>query len=95
MIYLGGQHLHHILILEKLHRLIKMICNKSLLFCFIEQLSLKKIYKTSLLRRLQTQTLPNEAPSIGKTHPFSKIAVTFEPVMPFGCPSGLESPEKW
>ena len=29
--------------------------------------------KTSLLRRLQAQTLPDEAPTIGKIHPFSKI----------------------
>ena len=28
-----------------------------------------------------------EAPPIGKIHPFSKIAVTVEPVMQFGCPS--------
>ena len=27
--------------------------------------------KTSLLRRQQAQTLPNEAPPIGKIHPFS------------------------
>ena len=39
--------------------------------------------KTSLLRRLQEQTLPDEAPPMGKIHPFSKIAVTFEPVMRF------------
>jgi hypothetical protein len=37
--------------------------------------------KTSLLRRLQAQTLPNEAPPIGKIHPFSKMAVTFEPMI--------------
>ena len=41
------------------------------------------------MRRLQTQTLPDEAPPMGKIHPFSKIAVTFEPVMQFGCPLGL------
>ena len=45
--------------------------------------------KTSLLRRPQTQTLPDEAPPMGKIHPFSRIAVTFEPVMRFGCPSGF------
>ena len=28
-----------------------------------------------------------EAPPIGKIHQFSKIAIPFEPVMPFGCPS--------
>ena len=36
--------------------------------------------KTSLLRRLQAQTLPDDAPPIGKIHPF---AVTFEPLMGF------------
>ena len=35
--------------------------------------------KTSLLRRLQAQTLPHEAPPVGKIYLFSKIAVTFEP----------------
>ena len=39
--------------------------------------------KTSLLRRLQTQTLPDEAPPIGKIHRFSKMTVTFEPLMGF------------
>ena len=39
--------------------------------------------ETSLLRRLQAQTLPNAASPIGKVHPFSKIAVTLEPVMRF------------
>ena len=50
--------------------------------------------KTSLLRKLQTQTHPDEAPPMGKIHPFSKIAVTFEPVMRFGCLWDLEFPEK-
>ena len=43
--------------------------------------------QTSLLRRLQTQTLPNATQPIGKIHPFSKIAVIFEPAVQFGCPS--------
>ena len=30
---------------------------------------------------------PDEAPPIGKIHPFSKIAVTLEPLLQFGCPS--------
>ena len=38
------------------------------------------IINTSLLRRLQAQTLPNEAPPAVKTHKLSKIAVTFEPI---------------
>ena len=41
------------------------------------------ITKTSLLRRLQAQTLPNETPPIGKIHPYSKITVTFEPIQLF------------
>ena len=32
---------------------------------------------TSLLRRLQVQTLPNATPPIGKINPFSKMNVTF------------------
>ena len=44
---------------------------------------------TSLLHRLQAQTLPDEAQPIGKIHPFSKIAITFKPVMRFGCLSGF------
>ena len=50
------------------------------------ELERQTIEKTSLLRRLQEQTLPDDAQPMGKIHPFSKIAVTFEPVMRFGCP---------
>ena len=42
------------------------------------------LLKTSLLCRLQEQTLADEAPPMGKIHPLSQIAVTFEPVMQFG-----------
>jgi hypothetical protein len=42
--------------------------------------------KKSLLRWLQAQTLPNAAPPIGKIDPFSKIALTIEPVMRFKRP---------
>ena len=35
----------------------------------------------SLLSRLQAQTLNDATPVIGKIHPFSRIAVTFEPIM--------------
>ena len=44
--------------------------------------------KTSLLRRLQAQTLPDATPPIGKIHPFSNMAVTFEPPMRFWYPLG-------
>ena len=47
------------------------------------------VIKTSLLRRLQAQTLPDEAPPMDKIHPFSKIAVTFEPELQFRCPSRI------
>ena len=33
------------------------------------------------MRRLQALTLPDGTPTIGKVHPFSKMAVTFEPLM--------------
>ena len=39
--------------------------------------------ETSLLRRLQAQTLPDATPPIGKIYPFSKMTVTFEPLMGF------------
>ena len=41
------------------------------------------IVKTSLLRRLQTQTLLDAIQLIGKIHPFSKMTVTFQPLMGF------------
>ena len=40
-------------------------------------------YETSLLRRLQAQTLPDATPPIGKIYPFTKMAVTCEPLMGF------------
>ena len=39
--------------------------------------------KTSLLPRLQVQTLPNATQPISKIYPFTKMAVTFEPVVQF------------
>ena len=39
--------------------------------------------ETSLLRRLQAQTLPDATPPRGQIHPFSKMAITFEPGMGF------------
>ena len=39
--------------------------------------------KTSLLRRLHAQTLPNATLPTGKIHLSSKIAVTFEPIIIF------------
>ena len=44
--------------------------------------------QTSLLHRLQAQTLPDAIPPIGQIHPFSKMVVTFEPLKGFGCPLG-------
>ena len=41
---------------------------------------LLRVSQTSLLRRLQAQTLPDATPPLGKNPPFSKIAVTFEPI---------------
>ena len=39
--------------------------------------------ETSLLRRLQAQTLPDEAPTVGKIYLLSKTSVTFEPIQRF------------
>ena len=55
----------------------------------IIRIMMRIMTKTSLLCRLQAQTLLDEAPSIGKIHLFSKIAVTVKPVMRFGCPLGI------
>ena len=33
------------------------------------------------------QTLPDATPPVGKIHTFSNIAVTFEPIQQFRCPS--------
>ena len=41
------------------------------------------LFQTSLLCRLQAQSLPDEAPPIDKFHSFSKITVTFELLMGF------------
>ena len=53
---------------------------KSIHVCQCRKTSLQK---TSLLHRLQAQTLPDEAPPVGKIFLFSKIAVTFEPIQRF------------
>ena len=45
--------------------------------------------ETCLLRKLLVQTLPHATPPIGKINPFSKMAITFEPLMGFLCPSGF------
>ena len=50
--------------------------------------------ETSLLRRLQALTLPNATPPIAKIHPFSKIAVTFEPIRQLWWPSQFKISNK-
>ena len=37
--------------------------------------------ETSLLRRLQAQTLPDATPPIGNIYPFTKMTITFELAM--------------
>ena len=41
------------------------------------------ILTTSLLRRLQAQTLPGATLPFGKIQPLSKMTIAFEPVMAF------------
>ena len=45
----------------------------------------KEIEKQACCAGCRRRPFTAEAPPIGKIHPFSKIAVTFEPVMRFGC----------
>ena len=48
-----------------------------------------KRYKQACCAGCRRRPSPVEAPPIGKIHPFSKMAVTFEPVIKFWCPSGF------
>jgi hypothetical protein len=40
------------------------------------------------------QTLPDATPPVGKIHPLRKIAVSFEPIQRFRCPSRFRISEK-
>ena len=51
--------------------------------CACLHLSLIKKKTKKLLHRRQAQTLFNATPPVGKIHPFSKMAVTFELHMGF------------
>ena len=46
--------------------------------------SLKGKYKGEVTNTTEAQTFPDATPSIGKIHPFSKIAVHFLPIMQLG-----------
>ena len=50
--------------------------------------------KTSMLRRLKAQTFPDEAPPLGKIHPFRKIAVFLDQYSDFDALQDLESLKK-
>ena len=41
------------------------------------------MYKNEPAAQAAGQTLPDATPPVGKIHPFSKIAVTFEPIQRF------------
>ena len=41
------------------------------------------LLKTSLLHRLQAQTLPDATLSLGKINPFNEMTVTFDPLMKY------------
>ena len=49
----------------------------------LQKYLLQNTPETSLLRRLQAQTLPDATPPIGSVDQFSKSAVTFELIMQF------------
>ena len=46
-------------------------------------MQLTNVLRTSLLHKLQAQTLPDATLLMGNIHPFSKIAVTFETMLGF------------
>ena len=48
--------------------------------------------ETSLLRRLQAQTISDATQTLGKIPPFTKIAVTFDPMKQFRCPLRFRIP---
>ena len=73
---------------------LKFACQKSQFYRFNmkRRFFFKKKFisnETSLLRRLQAQTLPHWSSTKRQINPFSKMAVTFEQLMGFWCPSGL------
>ena len=49
----------------------------------------REVQETSLLRRLQAQTLPDATPPIATIYPFIKMTVLFEALVQFLCPSGF------
>ena len=57
---------------------------KELRFCHLmEQIASAEANTCCHLYNLSIVDLPNEAPPIGKIHPITKIALTFEPQMGF------------
>ena len=53
-----------------------------------------KFIKNKPAAQAAGQTFPNATPPVDKIHPFSKIAVTIEPLRQFRCPSRLGIFEK-
>ena len=47
------------------------------------QADLISFWHSFIFQGLQAQTHPKATPPVGKIHPFSKIASTFEPLMGF------------
>ena len=61
---------------------------------FCSSLFLQHFLKTRRGSPVDNRLSIAEAPPIGKINPFSKIAVTLEPVMDLGALQDLESPKK-
>ena len=54
-----------------------------------------RFIKTSVLHRLQAETLPNATPQLGKIPLFTKIAITFKPKKYYlDALKDLKSPKK-
>ena len=65
-------------------------------FTFISLFFLKVVRRRENKPAVQAagQTLPDATPPVGKIHPFSKIAVTFERIQRFRCPPRFRISEK-
>ena len=51
-------------------------------------------FKNKPAAQAAVQTIPGATPPVLKIHPFSKVAVTFEPIQRFRCPSRFRISEK-
>ena len=68
---------------------------KLLCFSFSHKITKAGVKRNKPAAQAAEQTLPYAAPPVGIIHPFSKIAVTFEPILQFRCSSSSEWEKNW